>query len=125
MPDTGSIGWLVVGGIVGGFIGYKMLPAMKRVDEVDKLLGIAQRMFDMAPHEQHKFEVLEQIQKLKNYRKGILDNTKDTTDEEHEGTLEKFKSVLRFVHRKINPFSKNGSSKSADVDIDAELEPTG
>ncbi len=109
MADGGWSGLWIVGGVVAGFfLGKKLIPWNTRVAETEKLLEIAEEVKILA---QENEDVQQQLQtqviidEITNYRKGIMEHALDIDDEEHKSVLQKIKSSLGRVRRKLTPWA--------------------
>lgn len=117
MADTGwGFGWILAGIGLGCYAGYKMIPWMRRVEEVEALADLAERVLDIAEEESHKVQALECLRKIEKYRQGILDKTEDPED--HEGIITKLRKNVVTITKKLNPFSSNGKDKKNKVELE-------
>lgn len=117
MTDNGwGFGWILAGLGLGVYAGNKLIPWSRRHLETENLEDLAERVLALAEEEPHQVEALEILHKIKKYREGLLE--KKTSDEEHKGVIAKTKKAIRFVARKINPFSSNGKEKLREVESD-------
>ncbi len=115
----GYSGWTVLAaGALCLYAGYKLVPYMKRIDQAEKLIEIADNMIFLSEHEPHKLEILKEKRRLQEYLKGIEDKSENPTDDEHQTTIFKFKKGLKALTR---PFSRNGKSEKKE-EIVAEID---
>ena len=116
-----GFGWVLGGLAVGGVIGYRLVPWMQRVEEVENLESLAERILSLADNDKHKVEALEICKKIEEYKQGVLE--KKAAAEDHEGFMTQARNALRLIVKKVSPKKKKKENKEKkELSVQEELE---
>ena len=113
--DGWSTAWIVGALGVGCYVGYKLVPAMQRVEDTEKLEMIAQKLYDISDGSV-KMDALQQLKQIQRYRQGIMSATDESTDEEHMTMVKKIKKHLLNTANKLNPLTKKDRAIKAEAE---------